>query len=265
MQRRVVLALGRVKGEVRWRQDRRIGGGIQRASWLCILQRNVISTAVQFSISVRACIPPLTSQSPFCLARRNAADAEHPLTAVCLWTSLLRTLIPLIRAALSCDRTSTASMDESVASAAHRALGVPEILGHVFLELDSPWAFTAVSRAFHATAKKPVNIRHHFERRYYPAEILFELIRRPSIARPELAKVRIPRSHAGLQPFCRGDADYSHFIRERDLDRRSLPGVQCVRPSWCAFWLNAAWQCRTSDPTATCVERHCHEAYARGR
>ena len=98
--------------------------------------------------------------------------------------------LPLVQVSPGSDRSAFTSMDESLSSAARRALGVPEILGHVFLELDSPWAFTAVSRAFHATAKKPINIRHHFERRYYPSEILFELIRRPSICTAELAKVR---------------------------------------------------------------------------
>lgn len=76
-------------------------------------------------------------------------------------------------------------------TAAQRALAVPELLLHVFLELDNPGNFGRMARLWRQVARDPINLCKHFERRYYPFEILNELLRRPSVYMkvPELVEV----------------------------------------------------------------------------
>lgn len=66
-------------------------------------------------------------------------------------------------------------------TAARRVLSTPELLLEVFLVLDKPGHFGVVNKTFREIARDPVNLTKHFERRYYPFEIMYELLLRPSV------------------------------------------------------------------------------------
>lgn len=68
---------------------------------------------------------------------------------------------------------------------AQRVLYTPELLLEIFLKIDNPGHFGRVNRTFRAVARDALNIAKHFEARYYPFEILHELLMRPSVYQDE--------------------------------------------------------------------------------
>lgn len=84
-------------------------------------------------------------------------------------------------------------------TAAQHVLSIPELLLLVFLETDNPGAFGRTNRTWRQVARDPVNLTKHFERRYYPFEIMNELLRRPSVFLkiPTLVEVRAIDWRAG--------------------------------------------------------------------
>lgn len=66
-------------------------------------------------------------------------------------------------------------------TAARSVLNTPELLQLVFLELDNPGDFGRVNKTFRAVARDAINIAKHFERRFYPYEIVHELLILPSV------------------------------------------------------------------------------------
>lgn len=66
-------------------------------------------------------------------------------------------------------------------TAAQRVLDTPELLLEIFLDLDNPGSFGRVNRIYRDVARDVTNLVKHFERRYYPFEILNQLLMRPSV------------------------------------------------------------------------------------
>lgn len=79
----------------------------------------------------------------------------------------------------------------STKSAVQRVLDVPEILLLIFLELDNPGNFGRVNRRFRETSTDYFNIARHFEQRYYPFEIMSELLMRVSVHKERLDLIAV--------------------------------------------------------------------------
>ena len=78
-------------------------------------------------------------------------------------------------------------------TAAQRVLGTPELLLEVFLDLDNPGSFGRTNRIFRDVARDLTNLVKHFERRYYPFEILNQLLMRPSVCRKAESLINVCR------------------------------------------------------------------------
>lgn len=64
-------------------------------------------------------------------------------------------------------------------TAAQRALSIPEILFHVFVEVHQPSNFSRVNKSWRGVALDPLNVSKHYERRYWPFEIVHGLLSEP--------------------------------------------------------------------------------------
>jgi hypothetical protein len=112
-------------------------------------------------------------------------------------------------------------------TAAQRVLSTPELLLEVFLVLDKPGHFGVVNKTFREIARDPVNLIKHFERRYYPFEIMYELLSRPSVYQKVDNLVQVSfLCEAALQASDRS-ADLSFARRSGVTLLRSDLAVQC--------------------------------------